>query len=390
MIWIALLFAGGFATLLGPGGKVAVCLLSPTCGGIAWQNMQVYETALIGIDWNNMDDEYDDFKFQTGLIMFAVDFVLYTLLGLYFDQVWPSRYGSKKPFYFICLKSSYSCFENDNNENEENIDNDDAKDLKTRRILSRKFSLMDTDVYEDVSQQYDEMEPAIQIRHLRKHFEGGICSSGDSVVKAVNGVSLDMYIGECFCLLGHNGAGLFVFCFFVFLSFLVTNSFRVRLCFVCVDCLLGKTTTISMLSGLIDITSGDALILGKNVKSELNEARKYMGICPQKDVLFPLLTVREHLQMYAKLKGVCDESLEKEVEQTIVDVNLKHKRDSFPTQLSGGQKRALSLGIAFIGKSKVVFLDEPTSVKYCVIYMFDFSVYILFFVFICVFFILFF
>ena len=59
-----------------------------------------------------------------------------------------------------------------------------------------------------------------------------------------------MYIGEVFCLLGHNGAG--------------------------------KTTTISMLSGLIDITSGDALILGKNIKTQENEARRSMGVCPQK------------------------------------------------------------------------------------------------------------
>ena len=162
MVWIALLFAGGFAQLLGPGGKIAICLLSPTGGGVAWLNMQTYETALIGINWDNINDKYDDFRFSVGLIMFAFDFVWYTLLGLYLDTVWPSRYGSKRPFYFICQKSTYqdAC-----GKKYQGSKNEQGYDLppNTNRVLSRKFSLMDTDVYEDVTEQYDQMEPAIQV-----------------------------------------------------------------------------------------------------------------------------------------------------------------------------------------------------------------------------------
>ena len=133
--------------------------------------------------------------------------------------------------------------------------------------------------------------------------------------------------------------------------------------FVCVVILIGagKTTTIGMLTGLLDITDGDAHILGHSVGDNMNEARKYMGVCPQHDVLFPLLTVREHLEMYAKLKGVREEFVKDEVDRTVSDIGLADKASAYPTQLSGGQKRKLSLGIAFVGQSKIVFLDEPTS-----------------------------
>ena len=66
--------------------------------------------------------------------------------------------------------------------------------------------------------------------------------------------------------------------------------------------------------------------------------------------------MEEHLRMFAKLKGVDNDIVEEEVKKTLIDVRLTHKKDNFPTELSGGQKRSLSLGIAFIGGSKIVFL----------------------------------
>jgi ATP-binding cassette subfamily A (ABC1) protein 3 len=66
----------------------------------------------------------------------------------------------------------------------------------------------------------------------------------------------------------------------------------------------GKTTTISMLTGLVEISSGSAEAYGKNVSTEMSEIRKIMGVCPQHDTLFDKLTVMEHLEMYAKFKGM--------------------------------------------------------------------------------------
>ncbi|CAN0449923.1 unnamed protein product, partial [Scytosiphon promiscuus] len=89
--------------------------------------------------------------------------------------------------------------------------------------------------------------------------------------------------------------------------------------------------------------------------------RHSLGVCPQHDILYPDLTVREHLRMYAVLKSVPRSRLQATIRATLSDVGLTEKENELTTTLSGGQKRKLSVGIALIGGSRVVFLDEPTS-----------------------------
>ncbi|CAK7342614.1 unnamed protein product [Dovyalis caffra] len=132
----------------------------------------------------------------------------------------------------------------------------------------------------------------------------------------------------------------------------------------------GKSTTISMLVGLLPPTSGDALVFGKNITTDMDEIRNGLGVCPQNDILFPELTVREHLEIFAALKGVKEDILESVVTDMVNEVGLADKVNTLVSALSGGMKRKLSLGIALIGNSKepilislpqVVILDEPTS-----------------------------
>lgn len=117
----------------------------------------------------------------------------------------------------------------------------------------------------------------------------------------------------------------------------------------------------SMLTGLITPESGTAIIEGYDISVDMQEARKSLGVCPQHDVLIPDMTVEEHLAFFANIKGCNAEELDVEITKMIESVGLVEKRREFAHNLSGGQKRKLSVAIAFIGNSRVVFLDEPTS-----------------------------
>ncbi|GFT55691.1 ATP-binding cassette sub-family A member 3, partial [Nephila pilipes] len=153
--------------------------------------------------------------------------------------------------------------------------------------------------------------------------------SGLTSKVAVNDVSLNIYQGQITALLGHNGAG--------------------------------KTTTINILTGLYTPTSGSASINGLDILTDTVRARRGLGVCPQHNVLYDTLTVEEHLKIYAAMKGVLWRNLNEEVTQVLNIVKLAEKRTELIKNLSGGMKRKLSLGIAIVGGSKVLFLDEPTS-----------------------------
>ncbi len=120
-----------------------------------------------------------------------------------------------------------------------------------------------------------------------------------------------------------------------------------------------------MITGALAPSSGTATIAGKDIRTHMPEIRRDVGICMQHDCLFPRLTVREHVEFFARLKGVYVDlskaEADKHVDQAILDVALWEKRDTYTSKLSGGMKRKLSVAIAFCAGSKVVVLDEPTS-----------------------------
>uniref|UniRef100_A0A8C4KUN4 ABC transporter domain-containing protein n=1 Tax=Equus asinus asinus TaxID=83772 RepID=A0A8C4KUN4_EQUAS len=93
----------------------------------------------------------------------------------------------------------------------------------------------------------------------------------------------------------------------------------------------------------------------------MDQVRKSMGLCPQDDILFPDLTVEEHLSFYCVIKGVPPEKRRVEIEKMLTAFGLIEKRNVVSQSLSGGMKRKLSIIISLVGGSKVVILDEPTS-----------------------------
>lgn len=123
---------------------------------------------------------------------------------------------------------------------------------------------------------------------------------------------------------------------------------------------LGKTTTINMLTGLLppDSTSGDATIYGSSVLHNMDNIRRSMGVCPQHDVLFENLTVEEHILFFSQLKGYTLAEAEQEVEELVPKFHLEERTHHFSHELSGGQRRKLSVAVAISGGSKFIVLDE--------------------------------
>lgn len=123
----------------------------------------------------------------------------------------------------------------------------------------------------------------------------------------------------------------------------------------------GKTTTMSMLTGMMVPTSGSAIINGHDIRHDINGVRASLGLCPQHNILFDELTVKEHIEFFSQLKGLNNMEVKEEVDKFVKLIDLMPKINSLSKTLSGGMKRKLCVCIALCGRSKVVLLDEPTS-----------------------------
>lgn len=147
---------------------------------------------------------------------------------------------------------------------------------------------------------------------------------------AVNNMTLAMNYNECFGLLGPNGAG--------------------------------KTTCLSMLTGLLPITKGSARIGGLDIKSNVDAIYRILGVCPQFDIVWSELTVQEHLALYSRIKGINSSEARGKIQQAAERCGLDGDVFNMPAgELSGGNKRRLSIAISLIGNPWIWLLDEPTT-----------------------------
>ena len=163
-------------------------------------------------------------------------------------------------------------------------------------------------------------EVAISTRGLVKRF-------GEDVV-AVDGVDLSIPANTIYALLGPNGAG--------------------------------KTTTISMLTTLIEPTSGRAEVVGLDVVKQAARVRKRIGVTFQEIVLDPDLTGRQTLDFHARLYGIGKAERLAKIDELLQLVELDEAADRRTNTYSGGMKRRLELARGLITSPAVLFLDEPT------------------------------
>lgn len=383
------------------GAKVAASLLSPVAFGLALDIVSTLESNGVGISWSNLYSPVlgGGYSFGGALAIMLFDLVLYTLLGAYLGNVLPQEFGLPLPFYYPCTPRFWReslCDDGDGgcgvcglrcgkgrrgrggNGNSKgssggsgfSLNADGSSVVRSGGDHHLGSSLLGGDgaghhegegageedggpgsvghglrIAGDWPARFqgvglatgEHVEPPGP--HLRELASEGRCVSVRGLTKtfatpdgpknAVDGLDLDLFEGQVTGLLGHNGAG--------------------------------KTTAISMLTGLIPPTAGEAYVYGHSISSGMGAVRHSLGVCPQHDVLWPDLTVREHLTFFAGLKGLPALQVRDAVMHMIREVGLTEKVDTKSAELSGGQKRKLSVGIALIAGSRVVVLDEPTS-----------------------------
>uniref|UniRef100_A0A673CI96 ATP-binding cassette, sub-family A (ABC1), member 4a n=1 Tax=Sphaeramia orbicularis TaxID=375764 RepID=A0A673CI96_9TELE len=182
----------------------------------------------------------------------------------------------------------------------------------------------DEDVAEERKRIYrnDKTNDILYVRDLSKTYSG-------TVIPAVDRICAGVSPGECFGLLGVNGAG--------------------------------KTTTFKMLTGDIDVTSGEASVAGYSILTNILDVHQNMGYCPQFDAIDELLTGREHLHLYARLRGVPEYEISRVADWAIQKLGLSEDAGHTAGTYSGGNRRKLSTAIAMIGCPSLVLLDEPTT-----------------------------
>jgi ABC-2 type transport system ATP-binding protein len=162
--------------------------------------------------------------------------------------------------------------------------------------------------------------PAIRVDNIVKKY-------GD--FEAVKGVNFEVAEGEIFGLLGPNGAG--------------------------------KSTLIRMMTTLIPVTSGKALVGGHDVTKEPNAVRRMIGVIPQALTSDQDLTVEENLIIYAKLYSVPRGQREKNIAEVLEAVDLTKWRGAQTKTLSGGMRRRLEIARGLVHNPRIFFLDEPTT-----------------------------
>ncbi|HEU5468206.1 MAG TPA: ABC transporter ATP-binding protein [Steroidobacteraceae bacterium] len=163
------------------------------------------------------------------------------------------------------------------------------------------------------------MAAAISISNLVKTYANG--------QQALKGVSLDIRPGEIFALLGPNGAG--------------------------------KTTLISIVCGIVRLTSGSVLVEGHDIRKDYRAARERIGLVPQELAIEAFETVRAAAAFSRGLFGRAPDPAH--VERVLRDLSLWDRRDDILMTLSGGMKRRVMIAKALAHEPRILFLDEPTA-----------------------------
>ena len=164
-------------------------------------------------------------------------------------------------------------------------------------------------------------EIAVRVQDLVKTYRDG--------TEANRGISLEVQRGEVVAIVGPNGAG--------------------------------KTTFLRQLSTELRPTTGSVSVFGVDALAEPQQAKRAMGITPQEAGVFERLTVREHFELFARLKHLSKREAREAARKVIAELELIGETNKSVGSLSGGQRRRILIGLALLGRPPLLILDEPTT-----------------------------
>jgi linearmycin/streptolysin S transport system ATP-binding protein len=147
-------------------------------------------------------------------------------------------------------------------------------------------------------------------------------------VYAVNHLNMVINKGEIVGLLGPNGAG--------------------------------KSTAISMMSSLVEPSSGDVRFLNKSILKNPAPLRKIIGVVPQEIALYMDLTAEENLSFFGRIYGLKGTQLNQKIEEVLEVIGLMDRKKKIVKTFSGGMKRRLNIGVALLHNPEIIIMDEPT------------------------------
>ncbi|XP_056405772.1 ABC-type organic anion transporter ABCA8-like isoform X2 [Hyla sarda] len=259
--------------------------------------------------------EESDSKLSLYLLMPCIHILLFW--GLLWFLEW--KFGTR------CLKTDpifrFSQRKHKFIENPEELEDADVEVLAERE---RVKNLKNTTNVED--------KPTIIVDSLRKEFKDKSgtfsCRKGQKKV-AARTVSFCVNKGEVLGLLGPNGAG--------------------------------KTTSILMLAGELKPTAGEVVLCSGEDSDKPDASAAFMGYCPQFNPLWPTLTVNEHLEIYAAVKGMKKADAEQAIKRVSEALELRQHLNKPAKKLSAGVSRKVCFAISMLGNPTIALLDEPST-----------------------------
>jgi putative ABC transport system ATP-binding protein len=173
------------------------------------------------------------------------------------------------------------------------------------------------------------MKPVIETRDLSRHY-----GEGDTLVKALEGISISIEPGEFTAIVGPSGSG--------------------------------KSTLLQLIGGLDNPTSGKVLLSDKAISDmtgrELSDFRRdHIGFIFQAYNLIPVLSAAENCEYIMLLQGITSSERKDRVYKMLAEVGLEGKEDRLPGQLSGGQQQRVAVARAMVSQPDIILADEPTA-----------------------------